>query len=273
MLDKRKAENISENRHILRCVAEAILYYGRQCIALQGKKEERDSPGNPGNLLSLMKLIANHDPKLKQHLDMPKLRNSTYLSPEIQNEMIGVIGNKIIQHRIVQEVKDAQFYTIIVDEVTSHNTEMMPVCIRFVDKDLSIREELLEVVSLPQITDLHTAKKLKDVLSQLGLNITDCQGQGYDEASNMRSDRVGVQALIRKGAPKAVYVHCSGHCHCLNLVIASSCSSCSSQHSGQGEVYSSLLHQQSQKIKSSHGSCREGRTSNAYMPTQGESFP
>ena len=109
----------------------------------------------------------------------------------------------------------------MVDEVTSHNTEMMPVCIRFVDKDLNIREELLELVSLPRFTGLHIANKFKPVLSQLGLNISDCRGQGYDGASNMRSDRVGVQALIRKDAHKAVYMHCSGHC--LNLVIASSC--------------------------------------------------
>ena len=99
----------------------------------------------------------------------------------------------------------------MVDEVTSHNTEMMPVCIRFVDKDLNIREELLELVSLPRFTGLHIANKFKPVLSQLGLNISDCRGQGYDGASNMRSDRVGVQALIRKDAHKAVYMHCSGH--------------------------------------------------------------
>ena len=36
----------------------------------------------------------------------------------------------------------------------------------------------------------------------------------------MSSDRVGVQGVIRHEAPKAVYMHCSGHC--LNLVIASS---------------------------------------------------
>ena len=82
MLDKTKAQNIAENRHILKCVAEDILYCGRQSIALWGNKEQWDSPGNPGNFLSLMKLIANHDPKLIQHLDIPKLRNATYLSPE-----------------------------------------------------------------------------------------------------------------------------------------------------------------------------------------------
>lgn len=221
MVDKRRAENIAENRHVLKCVAEAVLYCGRQCIALRGDNEKPESPGNPGNFLSLMRLIANHDPKIKQHLDMPKLKNATYLSPEIQNEMIDVIGNQMIQSKIVQEVKAAGMYTVMVDEVTSHNTEMMPVCIRFVDKDLTIREELLEVVSLQRITGLHIANKIKDVLGQLGLNISNCRGQGYNGASNMSSDRVGVQALIRQDAPKAVYTHCSGHC--LNLVIANSC--------------------------------------------------
>ena len=110
----------------------------------------------------------------------------------------------------------------MVDEVTSHNTELMPVCIRFVDKDLTIREELLQVVSLQRITGLHIANKIKEVLGHLGVDISNCRGQGYDGASNMSSNRVGVQALIRQDAPKAVYTHCSGHC--LNLVIANSCS-------------------------------------------------
>ena len=48
------------------------------------------------------------------------------------------------------------------------------------------------------------------------------RGQGYDGASNMASNRVGVQARIRQEAPLAVYVHCNGHC--LNLVINKSCS-------------------------------------------------
>ena len=46
------------------------------------------------------------------------------------------------------------------------------------------------------------------------------RGQGYDGASNMSSDCVGVQARIQQSAPLAAYVHCSGHC--LNLVISKS---------------------------------------------------
>jgi len=97
-----------------------MLHCARQCIALRGDHEKLDSIGNPGKFLSPMRLIATHDAKLKQHLDMPKLKNVTYLSVEKQNEMINVIGNRMIQSKIVQEVKDARIYTIMVDEVTSH---------------------------------------------------------------------------------------------------------------------------------------------------------
>ena len=52
-----KAKNIAENK----C--------GRRCITLREDNEELDSAGNPGNCLALMRLLSNHDPMLKQHLD------------------------------------------------------------------------------------------------------------------------------------------------------------------------------------------------------------
>uniref|UniRef100_A0A3B1KIQ4 DUF4371 domain-containing protein n=1 Tax=Astyanax mexicanus TaxID=7994 RepID=A0A3B1KIQ4_ASTMX len=210
-MDSAKEANIEKvrHRHILKCVAEAVLYCGRQCIALRGSAEQQHCSGNPGNFLALLKLLSNHNEKLKQHLEKPKLKNATYLSPQTQNEMIDVLGKHMIQAKIVEEVRHAQMYTVLADEVTSHNVELMPMCVRFVDKDLNIREELLEI------------SRSKDVLSHLSIEIADCRGQGYDGASNMSSENVGVQALIKKDAPKALYMHCNGHC--LNLVIARSC--------------------------------------------------
>ncbi|CAM4641816.1 unnamed protein product [Leuciscus chuanchicus] len=169
LVDSKKKANIKENRHILKSVAESVLYCGRQCIALRGTSEKQNSTGNPGNFLALMKLLANHDEKLKQHMERPKLRNATYLSPQTQNQMIDVIGKRIIQAQIVDEVKNAQIYTA--DKVTSHNVELMPLCVRFVDKDINIREELLEICSLPRITGSHIATAIKDVLSHLNIEI------------------------------------------------------------------------------------------------------
>ena len=53
------------------------------------------------------------------------------------------------------------------------------------------------------------------------MDIKKIRGQGYDGAKNMSSERVGVQAYVKKVSPLAVYTHCSGHC--LNLVISHSC--------------------------------------------------
>ena len=40
--------HIQDNRHIISCCAECILYCGRQCIALRGDIELLNQPGNPG---------------------------------------------------------------------------------------------------------------------------------------------------------------------------------------------------------------------------------
>lgn len=65
---------------------------------------------------------------------------------------------------------------------------------------------------------------LKKIITNLEVTIEveNIRGQDYDGAANMSSDNVGVQRRIREHSPRAVYVHCSGHC--LNLVVAHSCS-------------------------------------------------
>ena len=210
---------IQENRHVVKC-AQCILYCGRQCIALRGDIERMDQPGNPGNFLAMLKLIANYDPILKGHLENPRQRNATYVSPRIQNEIIDIIGKNIIQKSILEQIRMAKYFSIMVDEVTSHNTEVMPLCIRFVDSDKNIREEFIQFSTLVRVTGEAIATQICSDLKKLDLDIKNIRGQGYDGASNMSSDRTGVQAHIMKESPLAVYTHCSGHC--LNLVISHS---------------------------------------------------
>ena len=110
----------------------------------------------------------------------------------------------------------------MVDEVTSHNQELMPLCVRFVDVHKDIREEFIQFSTLTRVTGEAIANQICSNLRSLGLEIKNLRGQGYDGASNMSSNRVGVQALIRQQSPLAIYTHCSGHC--LKLVISHSCS-------------------------------------------------
>ena len=220
-VDARKAANIERNRSILKSLASAVLFCGKQCIALRGDAEKPETPGNPGNFLALLKLLATNDDILRKHLETPAMRNATYISPQSQNDLIEVIGEQIFQG-IVDDVNASPFYAILADEVTSHNVEYLALCVRFFDhKQNTIREEFLAFLPLVRITGEAISAVILGFLSKNQIPASNMRGQGYDGASNMASDSVGVQARIKQAAPLATYVHCNGHC--LNLVISKSC--------------------------------------------------
>ena len=93
--------------------------------------------------------MAVDDNILREHLERPYKKNATYIRYHSQNEMIDIIGNKNdFQADLVQEIKDAGFHTILADEVTTANEEIVSICDRFVDSRKNIREEFIEFVHM-----------------------------------------------------------------------------------------------------------------------------
>ena len=220
VFDKEKEKRIEENRQILKAIARAVLYCARQCIALRGHREKLIQSENPGNFLALLKVLSESNPVLEAHLKTGG--RVTYLSPQSQNEMIEVIGKHFIQKKIVEEILEAKYYSILGDAATSHNEEKLSIVIRFVDANKDIREEFLEFKYLERTTGAAVSETLLSTRRSLNIPIEDCHGQGYDGAASMSSQRVGVQANILTHAPNAAYVHCASHC--LNLVVSHACS-------------------------------------------------
>jgi len=173
--------------------------------------------------VTVLQMIAKRDDILRNHLLGLRLtnKNAKYASSTIQNEITDIIGNDIILSDLLQEVKEATFFTILADEVTSHNREELSLCVRFLDNEKYAREEFLGFLNLPRITGETTARFILTFLREVGLDVMNDRGQGYDGAANMSSDLVGVHKRIKDESHKAVYVHCSRHC--LKLVIAHSC--------------------------------------------------
>ena len=133
-----------------------------------------------------------------------------------------MIGKHFIQKKIVEEILEAKYYSILGDEATSHNEKKLSIVIRFVDANKDIREEFLEFKDLERTTGAAVSETLLSTLRSLNIPIEDCRGQGYDGAASMSSQRVGVLANILTHAPNAAYVHCASHC--LNLVVSHACS-------------------------------------------------
>ena len=129
------------------------------------------------------------------------------------------IAFDVLQKDLIEEIKQAKFFSISADEVESHHAEQLSLCIRFVDE--GIREEFIEFGECEQVNGEAIANEIIRLLEKANLDVKNCRGQGYDGASSMSSKAVGVQARIKQLCQKAVYTHCCGHN--LSLVVVTAC--------------------------------------------------
>ena len=143
---RHDAEN---NKHILSCIIEVVKLCGMQSIALRGHRGDKvtfgdhDDKQNHGNFIAILKQISKHDPVLKAHFEKNSKRER-YLSKTIQTQIIAVIKQELTE-RLILPLEDCRYYSIMVDEVTdASNTEVMALCIRFLDIrdpfDIEIKE-------------------------------------------------------------------------------------------------------------------------------------
>ena len=69
------------------------------------------------------------------------------------------------------------------------------------------------------LTGLDLANLISNAITDLGIDIKNCRGQGYDGADAVSGHTKGLSARILGINIKALYVHC----HSLNLCVSNSC--------------------------------------------------
>ena len=209
---------------ILETLARIIHLIGKQSIAYRGtekKADDSDTAGNTRNFLAIVWKIASYYPLLHGHNFTPLRKDVSYMSPTSQNELIEIIRKRMIQKKIIEEIKDAQYNSALADEGTSLNDEILSIFIRYVNKEKQIREVFLDFLSLEKITGECIGQTILKFYEEEGINILDCRGQCYDGAPNMQSLKKEVASYILKEPPKAYTTH---YClHSLNLSLPSTC--------------------------------------------------
>ena len=118
--------------------------------------------------------LHKYCPELDNHLKIPLMKNATYINPKTQNEMIDVIGINTIQQHLINEIKDAKFHAVMVDEVTSMNNEILSVCFRYVDGQKDVREVFLQFLDLERIAGSHIGAALLSFYKSSGIDIKQC---------------------------------------------------------------------------------------------------
>ena len=103
--------------------------------------------------------------------------------------------------------------------------EQLAMILRYVDikkepevsqHQVCIKESFLGFVPLKETTGAFMTETLVDELQNVGLQIDNLRGQGYDNGSNMKGKHNGVQQRVLDMNPRAFFVPCSAHS--LNLV-------------------------------------------------------
>ena len=105
------------------------------------------------------------------------------------------------------------------DECTDvTNKEQFTICIRWVGEDMQDHEDFVGLYEMAKIDADSLVQAIKDTLVRMNVQLSNCHGQCYDGASNMRGSRNGVAAQIAREENQALYLHCFGHA--LNLAVA-----------------------------------------------------
>ena len=107
MLSNQHAISKGKNREALHQIFTAIRFLCRQGLALRGDGCEKD-----GNFTQLLLMKAELDANLQEWM---KRKGNTYTSPDIQNEIIKVMGIKLLR-KISLDLQSSPFLTIMVDK-------------------------------------------------------------------------------------------------------------------------------------------------------------
>lgn len=192
----------------LMSVFKTIQTLGTQGIPIRKHNAEND------NLKNVLALKIDGDSDMQNWY---KSRKTTWMSPDIQNEIIEMFGKETLQ-KVVERIKLSQYFGIIADETCDSSAiEQLSVCFRHVDQNFTIYEDFVGLYSLDACNAEFIYKVLMDITVRLELPMDQCRGQCYDGAATMSGVKTGVATRTSLVEPRALPTHC--HMHSLNLSV------------------------------------------------------
>lgn len=229
-------------RKVLQRVVSVVKFLGRRGLPFRGSNQTIGSNQN-GNFLGILELLSEYDPFLQSHisnygnkgkgivsesasaLNEGAIQNlfsvilgrASYLSANICDEFVQIIGQKIFD-AIMAEIKKAKYYSISVDSTpdVSH-TDQLVFCVRYVRSATAVPvERFLQFIPITAHTGDYLSDIVLNFIEKHEINLKDCRGQAYDNASNMSGQYNGLQSRILATNSLATFIPCAAHS--LNLV-------------------------------------------------------
>lgn len=211
-LEKQVESSTQYWRRVLTRVIHVILFLSERGLAFRGKDETLGSPNN-GNFLGIIELLSNYDIFLKEHIEKYGNCGSgrvNYLSSTIYEELVEEIG-KLVYAEIINRLKKAKIYSVTLDGTSdAGHVDQLTIVFRYIENDTPV-ERFLQFLSNQGHKAQDMFHGLTNVLKENNISINDCRGQSYDNASPMSGKLNGLQALVVKENPLAIWVPCFAH--------------------------------------------------------------
>ena len=139
-------------------MVEVISYLAKQNLALRGHRGEGISGlsepeetivdnVNVKNSLATIRLLAKYDVILAERLQSAKEKPKSviYFSNRSQNEIIDLLG-KTIKKKIISEIEDAKYFTIMLDSTPNiGHEEQVSEILRYIHVDENRKIEIKEL--------------------------------------------------------------------------------------------------------------------------------
>ena len=207
-------------RAVLERVVAVIKFLAERGLPFRGHDEIVGSKSN-GNYLRVLELISKLDPFLAAHMEKHTLQlpekdvaqlHTYHQRCAMSLEIMGQVNY------IISELKAAIYFSVSIDSIPDASNVYRLTCImRYVPEKSPIPvERFMKFLGIEGHTAQQLANSLFAYLEECGIDVKNCRGQSYDNASNMAGKYHSVQTLIRERSSLAFYISCFGHS--LNLV-------------------------------------------------------
>lgn len=212
-------------RSLLKRLVSIIKFICERGLALRGDNELIGSPYN-GNYLGIIELIAEYDNFLGEHIKKHGNSGSghvSYLSSTICEEIINLMG-KHVREDIISRIKKSKYFSISLDSTSDEgHVDQLTLTFRYMEHHIPI-ERFLKFMPNQGHKSQDIFDGLMEFLNAHGIDIKNCRGQSYDNASVMSGKYNGVQAKVNAINSSALWIPCAAHS--LNLVAKAAAECC-----------------------------------------------
>lgn len=162
-----RTQQVLQRRSVLKCVIDVIFYIGFQVLPYRSKHREavttvfdESNHDNRGNFLEAIKLLAEYNPHLQEHLQKVILQGKqkdpskkgrgkfvTFLSKTTVTKIINIISD-MDKNEIVKEVKNAEMFSVqmgYTQDISAH--DQCAIVLRYVVRDRA-KERLVHLVNV-----------------------------------------------------------------------------------------------------------------------------